>query len=58
MAVLTKGFCDDHTPYSRWCIQQDALKFKNAIQENNQLKIFTLKKFYNMIVSNNSNHRW
>ena len=58
MAVLTKGFCDDHTPYSRWYIQQDALKFKNAIQENNQLKIFTLKKFYNMTVSNNSNHRW
>ena len=56
MAVITKGFCDDHIPYSRWCIQ-DALKFKNAIQENNQLKIFTLKKFYNVTVSNNSNRR-
>ena len=32
MPVITKGFCDDHTPYSRWCMQ-DALKFKNAIEE-------------------------
>ena len=49
---MTKGFYDDHTPHSRWCMQ-DALKFKNAIQQNNQLKGFALKKFYNMTISNN-----
>ena len=53
MLVITKGLCDDHTLYSRWH-RQDAPKFKNAIQENNQLKIFTLKKFYKLTVSHNS----